>query len=80
MSEPNVVDVIAQAIRVTDGSHELGASTLAESLLPTVRALMAQAYAEGYEGAIDDYGTDIPWTGLLPPSNPYGSALSSERS
>lgn len=40
------IDVIAQAIRMADGNHNLGAGALAEALLPTVRALMAQAWDE----------------------------------
>lgn len=41
------IDVLAQAIRVADGNHDLGAGALAEALMPTVRSLMARAWDEG---------------------------------
>lgn len=40
-------------------------------LLTTKQGRLAQAYAEGYKAAIEDYGCDIPWGGTEPWRNPY---------
>lgn len=46
MGQSAEIDVLAQAIRVADGSHNLGAGALAEALMPTVREFMARAWDE----------------------------------
>ena len=44
------VEALAQAIRVADGNHDLGAGALAEALLPWLAEQIAAAEQRGREG------------------------------
>lgn len=53
------------------GSYVPMSTPAANALAPRIMRMLADAWDQGYEEAIDRYGTSIPWGGTTTEDNPY---------